>query len=239
MDAQNIKKKFTLEFDKDRLICVLRYGPQLSLGGLEPDDRDYLVLLNSRNNHDYEKILRIKKLLPKSEIFLEYRDYIESKELTNYQRGCHGSYFLRILADSECVVGYNYFQNKTNNLDRNKNINELFFRIEEYFYRIQKDTLNEDGVLNINKIKKSILRLLTDMMIITGDLTFSDMHKVHHSDILELSVRKNLLGKKELFKKIKKVFAAKELSVYEINSIVDKLSDINIDLYSKIKNGSN
>ena len=124
------------------------------------------------------------------------------------------------------------FKDKTNNLDKNKNIGELFSRIEEYFYRIQKEVLN-NKVLNVNKIQKSILRIITDLMIITGNLSFSDMHQVHYSDILELSIKKDFLGRKEFFKNTKEKFTKKELSVYEVNSIVNELSEMNVGLYSK------
>lgn len=235
-DIQTLLKA---NFDKGRLICVLRYGPKVSLGGLKPEDYDYLILLDRPSDADYRKVLKIKKELIRHEIFIEYRDYIESKGFKNYQRGCHGSYFLKILAEAECIVGNNFYKDKIKFIEENKSIDELFFRIEEYFYRIQKEILKNGNQFDVQKIKKTLLRIITDQLILNGNLSFSDMQTVHHSDILNVSIDKNLLGEKAWFTKLKKIFEKTSIKIDELNSIMNKMKEINVKLYKDIKHETN
>ncbi len=60
---------------------------------------------------------------------------------------------------------------------------DLLFRVEVYFYRIQKNALNLEGVKKL-EIEKYFGRILTDLMLIKGEIKFQEMHKYHYTHII-------------------------------------------------------
>lgn len=187
MDYKNINQivaeNIILLFDKKRIICLLRYGPKTKFDGIPPLDFDFLLLLNKYQNNDYLILSRFKKLGLPVEIFIDYKDSILSKGIKNYQRGRHGSYFFKILSSADTLLGKNFYKENEKQLDKNKINLDLLFRVEEYFYRIQKSVTNEN-IPNKKEIEKYLGRILTDLLLVENNLQFSDMHKYHYTDII-------------------------------------------------------
>ncbi len=179
-----LDEKIKSLFSKERIICLLRYGPKEKFNKDSPEDFDFLLLLNKYEKKDYKKISLIKKMNLPIEVFIDYKDQIIEKGIENYQRGRHGSYFFKILSSAETIIGNNYYKENQNKLNEDKINSDLLYRIEEYFYRIQKN------IINTNKIKKSEIqkylgRILTDLMLVKKEIKFQDMHKYHYTHILQ------------------------------------------------------
>jgi len=170
-------------FDKNRIICLLRYGPKTKFDGTPPADFDFLLLLDKYQNKDYLLSSLFKKLNLPVEIFIDYKDQIISKGIKNYQRGRHGSYFFKILASADTLLGRNFYKENERKLDKRKINSDLLYRVEEYFYRIQKSMINEESSSKKN-IEKYLGRIVTDLLLVTGDIRFSDMHKYHYTSVM-------------------------------------------------------
>jgi len=178
-----IIEKINSLFNKDRIICFLKYGPKEKFDGSSPEDFDFLLLLEKYQKEDYSKLSSIKKMNLPIEIFIDYKDQIISKGIENYQRGRHGSYFFKILSYAETLIGNNYYKENQDKLNESKINFDFLYRIEEYFYRIQKNIIN---IENIKKpeIEKYLGRILTDLMIIKKEIEFKDMHTSHYTHII-------------------------------------------------------
>ncbi len=187
IDRKDITKiaieKITSLFGKRRIICLLQYGPKTRFDGSPPADFDFLLLLDKYQNNDYLLLSRFKKLGLPIEVFIDYRDQIISKGVKNYQRGRHGSYFFKVLSSADILLGNNFYKENENQLDNNKINLDLLYRVEEYFYRIQKNVIN-DKRSNKNEIEKYLGRILTDLLLVTGEIQFHDLHNYHYSSIM-------------------------------------------------------
>lgn len=167
----------------DRIVCLLRYGPETKSDGTQPSDFDFLLLLDEHKDEDLTLLTHLRRLNLPIDIFVDYKDEIVSKGIQNYQRGRHGSYFFKILASADVLHGNNFYSENQCQLNEEKIYSDLFYRIEEYFYRIQKSVVNEETP-NKSQIEKHLGRILTDLLLITGDVQFSDMHKYHYTHIM-------------------------------------------------------
>lgn len=183
-----VTEKVESLFGRDRIICLLHYGPKIQFDGISPADFDFLLLLDKYQDKDYLLLSFFKKLNLPVEIFIDYRDQILLRGIKNYQRGRHGSYFFKILASADTLLGKNFYKENESELDRNKINSDLLYRVEEYFYRIQKSVIDEQNSSK-KEIEKYLGRIITDLLLVAGDIQFSDMHRYHYtrvmSDILE------------------------------------------------------
>jgi len=57
------------------------------------------------------------------------------------------------------------------------------------FYRIQKLALKANSSTQ-DQATKYLARIVTDILLITRDLTYEDMHRLHYSDIIQTAVFK-------------------------------------------------
>jgi len=187
INCNDIDKVMTEEviflFGKNRIVCLLRYGPKTKFDGTPPADFDFLLLLDKYQNKDYLLLSLFKKLNLPVEIFIDYKDQIISKGIKNYQRGRHGSYFFKILASADTLLGRNFYKENERKLDKHKINSDLLYRVEEYFYRIQKSMINEGNPIK-KDIEKYLGRIVTDLLLVTGDIQFSDMHKYHYTSVM-------------------------------------------------------
>jgi len=151
--------------------------------GSPPKDFDFLLLLDRYQHDDYQLLSLFKKLDLPVEIFIDYKDQILSKGIKNYQRGCHGSYFFKILSSAEILIGNNFYKENEKYLDENKINSDLLYRLEEYFYRIQKNAINNKSC-GKHQIEKYLGRILTDLMLVTGEIRFKDMHNYHYTYVM-------------------------------------------------------
>ena len=115
-------------------------------------------------------------------------------------------------------------------MDRNKINQDLLFRIEEYFYRIQKNIVNEKTSNKI-EIEKYLGRILTDLFLVKKELQFSDMHKYHYTSILF-----DIINKTKVIDLKTKKLISKFLSEQELNlNILGEIINILYKKYLKIK----
>jgi uncharacterized protein len=177
-----VEKTISL-FGKNRIICLLRYGPKIRFDGTPPTDFDFLLLLDKYQSKDYLLLSFLKKLNLPIEVFVDYKDQILLRGIKNYQRGRHGSYFFKILASADTLLGRNFYKESEGKSDKNKIKSDLLYRIEEYFYRIQKSVLNEQN-FNKKDIEKYLGRIVTDLLLVTDNIQFSDMHKYHYTRVM-------------------------------------------------------
>ena len=78
-------EKINLLFNKERIICLLRYGPKERFDGSLPEDFDFLLLLDKYQKDDYSALSFLKKMNLPIELFIDYKDQILSKGIENYQ----------------------------------------------------------------------------------------------------------------------------------------------------------
>ncbi|HAG07961.1 MAG TPA: hypothetical protein DCK87_00050 [Desulfotomaculum sp.] len=205
-------------FGKNRIICLLRYGPKTRFDGTPPADFDFLLLLDKFQSKDYLLLSFFKKLNLPIEIFVDYRDQIILRGIKNYQRGRHGSYFFKILASADTLLGRNFYKENEGKLDKNKIKSDLLYRIEEYFYRIQKSIVNEEDPSK-GDIEKYLGRIVTDLLLVTGDIQFSDMHKYHYTKVMsDMLSHSNTMNR----------------DIVELIAKFQSNSKINIDLLGKL-----
>ncbi len=178
-----VTEKVISLFGRNRILCLLCYGPKIQLNGTPPADFDFLLLLDKYQDKDYLLLSFFKKLNFPVEIFIDYKDQILLKGIKNYQRGRHGSYFFKILASADTLLGKNFYKENERELDRGKINSDLLYRVEEYFYRIQKSMINEQNSSK-KDIEKYLGRIVTDLLLVTGDIQFSDMHKYHYTSVM-------------------------------------------------------
>lgn len=221
IDEAVIEKVRTV-FGGDRIICLLRYGPKTKSDGLPPSDFDYLILLNKYQNDDYLLASQFNKLNLPIEVFLDYKDEILYKGIKNYQRGRHGSYFFKILASADILIGKNFYKENEDKLDSSKINIDLLYRIEEYFYRIQKSIVND---LNPKKseIDKYLGRILTDLLLVAGNIDFIDMHKYHYTAILSRFSNDNKIVSNSIRNLILKFQSESNLDINLLGEIIGVL----------------
>jgi len=215
-------KKLTSFFNKKRIICLLKYGPDTQIDGTFPKDFDFLLLLDKYKKNDYLILSRFKKLNLPVEIFLDYKDQILAKKIKNYQRGRHGSYFFKILSSANILIGRNFYKENESKLDKKKINQDLLFRIEEYFYRIQKSIINERNS-NKREIEKYLGRILTDIFLLKNKLQFSDMHKYHYTTILVHITNKTKILNSKTKRLISQFLSKKELDLNILGEIINIL----------------
>jgi hypothetical protein len=183
IDMSSRLRNFVLNnFVESRIECLILYGSSLNEGNNLVKDFDFILLLDSYKVTDFDILEKFKCEIP-NELFIDYKDQIIRKGINNYQRGRHGLYFFIALAYGKCLIGKNYYLDHLNEIDNKKVKKDLLFRVEEYFYRIQKHYLN-DKSLDIEYIKKYISRIIFDILLYKQIINFKDFHKVHYLDIL-------------------------------------------------------
>lgn len=221
--SELILQKISSLFEKERIICILRYGPKKTYDGSPPTDFDFLLLLDKYQNRDFILLSKIKELNLPVEIFVDYKDQILSKGIKNYQRGRHGSYFFKILSSAETLMGNNFYKDNEKELNIDKINFDLLYRVEEYFYRIQKALINKKEFDKI-QIEKYLGRILTDLMLVNREIDFENVHNYHYTSILL-----NLINSSQMFNSNTKFLI--NTFIYNNNLDFDCLSKIIGELY--------
>jgi len=204
---QKLKQFIQDNFPNRRIICLIAYGSSLSQK-FTPEDYDFLLLLDTYKTTDY-KILKMasENLDLNLDLFIDYLDQIQKKGFNNYQRGRHGTYFFVNLANAKCLIGQNYYAKHVKKISDKSVQHDLLYRIEEYFYRIQKlyinSSLDQDS---INIVKKYFSRICMDLLLFTKDLSFSNVNQTHYMDIINTKINKSNLFDKSTQKLLKKFF---------------------------------
>lgn len=201
----------------NRIICLVAYGSSLSDSAIPPKDFDFILLLKSFDPQDFLFVKDIKIKFP-CDFFIDYQDQIERKGLKNYQRGRHGSYFVAVLAHARNLIGDNIYAKYLPLIPRHKIKSDLLFRIEEYFYRIQKIYTSQSDAQAIidNDIIKYICRICIDLLLFHDELTFKDMHKYHY-----LEITKKLIKTSKIFSN-----SASRIEAFIYKKSSDSISDV-------------
>lgn len=186
-------------FGKDRVVCVITYGSSLSTSEIPPKDYDFLILLSSYHKNDFEVLRKAKLLGYPIDLFIDYLDYITRKGIENYQRGRHGSYFFEVLANAKCLFGENYYKLNSGKIHQSIIKKDLLYRIEEYFYRIQKHYINDEyNEKTALTIKKYISRICMDLLLFCDEIKFEKMHAYHYLEILGKDITVSSIFSKDL-----------------------------------------
>lgn len=210
-------------FDKDRIQCVIIYGSSLNKNNINPKDIDILILLDKYECGDMN-VFNKKKSISNFEFFIDYKDQILRKGINNYQRGRHGAYFFKILAYGKCIIGSNFYLKNINKVSNNIVYRDLLFRIEEYFYRIQKHFLNNRRI-DIVYIKKYILRIILDILLYYDLINFTNFNDLHYTKLVDYCMKFSNIFSLDLLNKIRK------LDRRNINTLVPKIVEELYNVY--------
>jgi predicted nucleotidyltransferase len=191
--SQEVVEVLISRFGKNRLITIVLYGSAIAKSNIVPNDLDILVLLNTYSTEDVLILRDIVNNYP-VELFIDYKDQIERKGLENYQRGRHGTYFFVSMAYAKVLYGKNYYTSHVGDIPFTIIQKDLLFRIEEYFYRIQK-LISQKENIDLLMIEKYISRICTDLLLYTKELEFSKLHSYHYKEIVqEIFIKSNLVN---------------------------------------------
>lgn len=196
--SQEIVKILISRFGTSRLISVILYGSAISRSNIAPHDLDVLILLDTYSTEDI-LILREIVLSYPVELFIDYKDQIERKGIENYQRGRHGTYFFVSMAYAKILYGINYYALHVGDIPFTLIQKDLLFRIEEYFYRIQK-LLSQKENVDMTILEKYVSRICTDLLLYKKELDFSNLHLYHYKEIaLKIFVKSSLVNSETAF----------------------------------------
>jgi hypothetical protein len=196
-----IVSKILQHFSPRRVVGVIAYGSALDKQ-CKNEDYDFFLVLKSFNEKDFlilEKILKYFKDTNVS-LFINYKDWVEKKGIHNYQFGRHGVYFINVLTEGNVLYGKNIYSEYAKKIKSREIKHDLLYRIEEYFYRIQKELKisNSDAT---NHIKKYFYRIMIDLMLLEKIVSFKEVARTHYKRLVDekMSINDLLLCKK--FKK--------------------------------------
>jgi len=199
-----------------------------------PTDFDFLLLLDKYQSKDYLLLSFFKKLNLPIEVFVDYKNQILLRGIKNYQRGRHGSYFFKILASADTLLGRNFYKENEGKLDKNKIKSDLLYRIEEYFYRIQKSIVNEEDPSK-GDIEKYLGRIVTDLLLVTGDIQFSDMHKYHYTKVMSDMLSHSNTMNRDIAELIAKFQSNSKINIDLLGKLVGALYEQYLEISKNIR----
>ncbi|HEY1037600.1 MAG TPA: hypothetical protein VGE62_03375 [Candidatus Paceibacterota bacterium] len=220
-------------FGEERLVCIMQYGSSLAESERIPNDVDILILADSYHPEDLAVIRRLGKKYP-VDLFVDYKDELEQKGIEYYQRGWHGTYFIAIMACARLLYGHNYYKEAASLLPERTMKRDLLYRIEEYFYRLQKEYVQDDAV-DFHKAIKLISRICTDLLLFSGDLTFEAHQRIHYLDIIRDEVEKSALFDGELAARVKGILVSNDIG--QIPELVGALHKLYLACFDNWKKG--
>lgn len=203
-------------FPAERICCLLRYGPAQISHERTPADFDFLLLLDAFDREDYPRTRAIKQRNLPIEIFIDYKSHVLLRGLQSYQRGCHGAYFIHILATAKTLLGKNFFADFVHDISAKEVQDGLLNRIEEYFYRVQKDILNSQTQTVSTLTTKYLARILTDLLLLNDEINFADMNRYHYVDIIESKLSDSPLFDEDEVTQIQNLFLTETPSTEDI-----------------------
>lgn len=205
-------------FNSRRVVAIIAYGSALDKQ-CEPHDYDFFLVLKSFNVEDFLTLQKVLNCFKKSNVslFVNYKSWIDKKGIHNYQFGRHGVYFINILAEGNLLYGKNIYLEYLPKVRAEKIQHDLLYRIEEYFYRIQKE-LKISSPNKFSHIKKYFYRIMIDLMILKKVINFKEVAKTHYKRLVEEKMRDTKLF---FFKKFKKDY--QELNSHTDIEYVSKL----------------
>ena len=183
-------------FSKD-LVCFIVFGSSVvnSNMGNAPQDVDVCVVVKNRNA-DLQSITEfIFKCFPGPDYRIYFQDEIDSR-LPFMDKGV-GVFAMEYFANGMSLFGDNIFINKLNEIDKNKIKESYLNKIFEYVVRIRevRYSLSFDGKYRFWHIHKYIIRLIVDILLYKGIISYKELtHKSKH-DLLELSKINGIVSK--------------------------------------------
>lgn len=232
----NIAKDFILNnFDQKRIECLILYGSALNCNDIVPNDIDLLLLLDTYNNDDLKKLIKISSEIS-IQLFIDYKDQILRKGLNNYQRGRHGTYFFIVLAFGRCILGKNFYLNNVDKLENRIVKRDLLFRIEEYFYRIQKHFINKTSQ-DIFFIKKYFSRIVFDLLFFYDIISHTNIHEVHYLNIFDIYLNRSKIFSRSLTKKLSRFVKGNNIDL--VPEIVGEMYNVYLRAFDKYNENNN
>jgi hypothetical protein len=221
-------------FSPERVICLMTYGSSLSEQLIPPEDYDFLLLLKTYDAGDYDLISEVTKSNLKIDFFLDYEDQIIQKGFENYQRGRHGVYFFAALSTAQCLIGKNFYLENISKIPEKNIKHDLLFRIEEYFYRIQKNYIWQNQKSDSSALlKKYISRICMDLLLYNGEMTFSEVHTIHYVSVVNVLVPSSNLFSSHLKEQIRIFFLRGDEK--QVPVIVGELYKVYLSLFKNFK----
>ncbi len=190
----NLESRFLNEilnlFSKDRIICILFYGTNaFNRSESKFSDYDFYVMFDKFLKEDDILIKQLINLFPNLNIDITYQ-YLEDLEKIgwqNYQLGNHGLFYMLNFAQAILLYGYNIFQRKLILIDNDKLRESILFQIQEYFWRLDNWFLKEDeNELLYSRYKKYVIRILVDILLFNGDISFQEINVKLYKEIIQL-----------------------------------------------------
>jgi hypothetical protein len=212
-------------FGPNRIVCLLYYGSKaFNRSKSEYSDFDFYLMLDEYKDKDTVKLRELITKYNLLDITVQYKKDIERKGWDRYQHGNHGIFFMLHHASAITLLGTNIFQRKLTTLEAKNVIASLLFQIEEYFWRLNHWYFTEkDTQKVIIKYEKYIVRIIQDMLVIRGDISFFEINTVDY-----LVVIKQFMNEKAYFSKNTCSLA---LECYSQDNSIEKLIELQRYLY--------
>lgn len=187
--AQDFSFNCANAFGSKRIICLLFYGSNAFNRAERPNsDYDFYLLLDKYQSKDK----RLLKALTKSvdfelDLTYQYLVDLETVRWENYQLGNHGLFYMLNFAQSITLLGTNVFQRKLVNLESMPIKKSIMFQIQEYFWRLDNWHLKEADPTRLREnYTKYINRIISDMLLLNGDICFSEINRHKYCDTAKL-----------------------------------------------------
>ena len=223
-------------FESDSISAILYYGSRAYDRFHATSDYDLMVLIKSNKNpRDLIKIGKIANKYPNFDITFRYLSDIESIGWDKFRHGSHGIFFMHVLAGSTILYGDNIFARKLAHIDPVAYKQALNEQIEDYFWRLNHWAVNDaENICNdIAKYQKYIARIIQDMLVYHGDISYQEIN--HCQDI-------DLFGKyvadKSYFSGLTKRLFANIFEIKVTNTMIVQLMYALYEDYLKGNHGS-
>jgi len=223
----NLESRFLNEilnlFSKDRIICILFYGTNaFNRSESKFSDYDFYVMFDKFLKEDDILIKQLINLFPNLNIDITYQ-YLEDLEKIgwqNYQLGNHGLFYMLNFAQAILLYGYNIFQRKLILIDNDKLRESILFQIQEYFWRLDNWFLKEDeNELLYSRYKKYVIRILVDILLFNGDISFQEINVKLYKEIIQLVNIKHYISD-ETKQKLKEIYIINNKpNIYEFREL--------------------
>lgn len=217
-----LDKVFSL-FSKERIICILFYGTNaFNRSESKFSDYDFYIMLDKYFKEDDILIKKLASSFPDKimDITYQYLEDLEKIGWQSYQLGNHGVFYMLNFAQSILLYGYNIFQRKLILIDNEKLRESILFQIQEYFWRLDNWFLKEnENALLYSKYKKYIIRILVDILLFNGDISFQEINVKLYKEIIQLIKLKPYISN-ETKQKLKELyFVDNATDIYEFREL--------------------
>jgi|GEM_PF-7072039 len=227
--AQLVTKIFGIE----RVVCLLFYGSNaFNRSERKSSDYDFYLMLDSFQTGDYKKLKRLTKdFTVNIDLTFQYLADLETRGWSNYQLGNHGLFYILNFSQAITLLGHNIFQRKLIGLNSESIIKSVLFQIQEYFWRLDNWSLKEPNKqLLVDEYKKYLIRIITDILLLKEDISFSEINTHRYEDTAKLMEYKNYFSNSTK-KIIKETFISKNYELEKLQLLQRSIYQDYLNLY--------